>query len=727
MNEQSIDLGTIMAAAAGMEGDGHEAAENDPAADARIIKEWINRIDQDIEFHKPAFDKMEEDMAQANGSCWQGVDADDERYSANITQRVVRQRVAALYAKNPTFVAKRVERLDFAIWDGDPMTLQRAADRAAMAMQSGMPPDPMDMDLLADVKRGWDRRKFIDRMGRTLELVMQAQIRNQERPFKREMKDMLRRQEITGVGWIKLDYIREMDVDPDVESRLNDLGNRVAALEAQQQEVGENNSGDIAVELKKLRILQESIESQKYIMRREGIVFRFPKSDAIIPHKDCVRLEGFIGARWVTERFSLPDSEIKRIYKVDVCKDESGGYAAPDKNWKLMDSQTARPKNLARPSGNRDVFLVYDMDSGTQFTICRGYDKYLVPPTQPPVTVEQFYPYYLIAFNQMENNKSVWPNSTARLMRPMQLEYNRAKESLRQHRIASAPLYVSGTGALSDEDKKNFRGHAPHDCIELDNLAEGQAVETKLAMVKKYPIDPNVYETASIMEDVSRVTGVTATGMSIIKGGTATESAIAEDSHQSDVGSSADDQDDQLSILMRDAGHTLLINMDVATVKKQVGPGAVWPDMGEDEIIQDIYLDIEAGSSGRPNVASDAAIAQRVMPFLQQVPGVNPAWVAKKMVRLLDQNVSYEDAILEGHPAITAMNQMSATASPISQNPSGDPAADPMAQGAQGAMNAPVGPRPDVLPGAGMPGAAGAQEQRAGGMISRIMGRMRGA
>lgn len=730
MNDQSLDLARFADVAGGvMPGVPVADEATDDEADAKIIKKWLNEIDQDIEFHKPAFKRMDEDIQQANGYCWPDQTEDDERYSANITQRVVRQRVAALYAKNPTIVTKRIERMDFAIWDGDVATLDAAASRVMAAMQSGMPANPMDMQLMADVKRGWDRRKFLDRLARTLQLLMEAQLRNQERNFKREMKDMLRRQEITGVGWIKLDYIREMDVDPAVESRIDSLGNRIAAIEAQKMQVADNYGGELDLELKRLQDMQESLAKQRYIMRREGIVFRFPKSDAIIPDRKCSRLEGFLGARYVTEWFSLSDDDIKRIYKVDICKDADD--AAPttiNSGWRLMQNQSARPKNLARPAENRDVFLVYDLDSGTCFTIARGYGKYLVRPKEPPVKVEQFFPYYLMAFNQMENNKSIWMNGTVRLMRPMQQEYNRAKEALRNHRIAMAPLYATGTGALSEEDKKNFKGHGPHDCIELDNLPEGQSIDSKLMQVKKHPIDPNVYETATIIDDVSKVTGVSASGMSIIKGGTATESTIAEDSHQSDVGSAADDQDDIMSMMMRDAGHTLLINMEPETVKKLVGVGAVWPDFPDDDIIQDLYLDIAAGSSGRPNAAADSANAQRLMPFLLQTPGVNPTWISKKMIRLIDPNVNLEDATLEGNPAILAMNQMltSAAAAPAPQLSTGDPATDPAAQAGAGAINPPGMVKPGVDQPAGMTGPDRGNTQRAGGMIGQMLGRLRG-
>ena len=40
-------------------------------------------------------------------------------YVANLTKREINQRVASIYAKNPTFVAKLRNRLWYEIWSGD--------------------------------------------------------------------------------------------------------------------------------------------------------------------------------------------------------------------------------------------------------------------------------------------------------------------------------------------------------------------------------------------------------------------------------------------------------------------------------------------------------------------------------------------------------------------------------------------------------------------------------
>jgi hypothetical protein len=113
------------------------------------------------------------------------------------------------------------------------------------------------------------------------------------------------------------------------------------------------------------------------------------------------------------------------------------------------------------------------------------------------------------------------------------------------------------------------------------------------------------------------------------------------------------------------------------------GPGAVWPELTPEEISKEISLKVRAGSSGRPNKASELANMERAMPYLLQMPGVNPAPVVKKYLDLLE--IDSEDVILEGLPSITAMNAMMSRGIGMTQG-AGSPN-DPNQQGDKGPAN----------------------------------------
>lgn len=682
--------------------------EPNPDESAYITK-WINTIDDDIKHHDPAFKKMIRSIHLAKGLHWPGQTEEDERYTANITRSVIRHRVSALYAKNPTVVAKRKDRMDFVYWDEDPESLQAALQN---------PQDPFNARLIQDVMQGTARRNMIKKVGRTTEILIKHILAEQQPNFKRQMKRTVRRVDTTGVGYVKLDFQRDVEVKPDIESRISDFSSRLSEVEYLIKEEMAADGFDARAESEKLKNAIEGLEKQKYILKKEGMVFRFPGALNIIPGKHTTQLDGWVGSGHVTEWFSLPADQIKRIYGHDVTK--GGGGMQPDhfKNWTLIPNTTDK-NQVGKSVGNHDVFVVHDQDTGMQFTICRGYNCYLRPPAPEVILTEQFYPIYALTFNEQEDDAGIFPPGTPMLMVHQQKEFNRSKEGWRQHRIALKPLYASASGSLTPEDKKNFAEHPAHHCLELDNMQENQNVGDKVQMVKKHPIDPNVYETSSVMADVQKVVDVQPANLSTIAGGTATETAVAQDSHQSNLASDADDQDDFLSTIMRDVGHNCLLLYSPETVKKIVGPGAVWPDIPTEDIIADIYIDIEAGSSGRPNRAAEASNLQRLAPFIVQSPGFRPQWWAKKLGKAVDENIDMTDMYLEGLPSMLAMNQ-------AAQVSTGVPATDPAQQGGAGAMNAPGQVKPEVPAQPGMPGIGGmdASPQRQGGMLAQLRGKI---
>ena len=129
------------------------------------------------------------------------------------------------------------------------------------------------------------------------------------------------------------------------------------------------------------------------------------------------------------------------------------------------------------------------------------------------------------------------------------------------------------------------------------------------------------------------------------------------------------------------AGQIMLYEMSGEEVKKIVGQGATWPEMTREEIMEEVFLEIEAGSTGKPNRAAELQNIERIMPFLLQIPGIDPSWLAKELLKRLDDKLDITQAIVEKIPSIVAMNQSQ-----------GEGTGDPALAGAPsgGASNAPM-------------------------------------
>lgn len=656
-----------------------------PPSKAAFLQKWAGKIKHAKKHWEKDFTKMREDM----DFVLQGADkewSEGDKYIANIVQQYVRQRVARLYARNPKFVCKKREHMDFELWDEKPETIQMAAQQAATGDPAAV---VMLQALQKDIEEGSLRRQQLEKICKTMELLFEDNIKEQAPNFKKQMKRLIRRVETTGIGWVKLDYQRIMQPRPDEESQINDITHRVAHIERLEGDQIDKKFDTNAAENEELAQAKKQLQSEPEIIAREGLVFSFPRSTAIIVDPEVQSFEGMQGADWMVEEFVMTTDAIKEIYKKDI--------GANFKTYTAKGQESRQPDMLPGRGGDgwsapsyALVWNVFDKKTGYSFVMVDGFTDYLREPGAPPVTIETFFPYLALMFNEMEHEKQVYPPSDVRLLRHIQKEYNRSKEALRQHRIASAPLYATGAGQFDDEDQMNLALHNPHDVLVLKGLGEGENVNNKLQQVKKYPIDPNVYQTEDTFQDLTRVVGADDAALGGTSSNvTATDSSIANDSRMSSLSSNTDDLDEFMGEMARLGGQILLMEMSVDEVKKRVGRGAVWPELTRQEIMAEIYLTIEAGSAGRPNKAAKSAALERAGNILLSIPGVNPRWLFKQLMQTVDETLDLTDAFIEGQPSIMMMNRMTATA----QAAPGGGANDPTNQGAQGSNNQPGAPQ----------------------------------
>jgi hypothetical protein len=79
------------------------------------------------------------------------------------------------------------------------------------------------------------------------------------------------------------------------------------------------------------------------------------------------------------------------------------------------------------------------------------------------------------------------------------------------------------------------------------------------------------------------------------------------------------------------------------TITRIVGDGAVFPDSPQtrSDFLNEIFLTIQAASSGRPNKAMDIANFRDLAPLLAQ-SGANPIALVEEGVRRLDDNLDID-------------------------------------------------------------------------------------
>jgi len=172
---------------------------------------------------------------------------------------------------------------------------------------------------------------------------------------------------------------------------------------------------------------------------------------------------------------------------------------------------------------------------------------------------------------------------------------------------------------------------------------------------------------------------------------TATETSIAESSRMSAMGAQIDELDSFMSEITRASGQVLLTEMSTDQVKKIVGQGAVWPELTNEQVQEEIFLEIEAGSTGKPNQAAELRNIERMLPYLLQLPGIDPKWVAKEVLKRLDDKLDVDSAMAENVPSIVSMNAVKNAEAAMGQMSN---VANPGMQGAQGGNNVAAMPKP---------------------------------
>lgn len=684
-----------------------EPAEPDQKT-KNFVGEWLKRLKNAEEFYEErAFKRMRicQWIAKFGGTKdWVGKDDDaNGRYVVPVIKRHINQSVAQLYAKNPKAVAERKQRLLGTVWDGKLASLQEAQQLVATG-------DPNALAVLMDAEKVKQYIKMMDGLADTLTILYDYYTNEQASGYKQQFKALVRRTKINGVGYVTLGFQRALEKRQDVEGKIKDTTDQIATIEQRMQLAARDKLDEDSAKLEELQRMLADLQQKEYLVVREGPVFGFPKSTNIIVDPCVTHLKTLTGANWWAEKFMLDPEDIEAQYKVNV-KEQFKKYTADGDSSKAKWSDK---KGEAVKSDLAKVWRVQDKRSGLEFTVCEGFNGYLKEPKCPDVRIERFFTLFPLVFNEVEDEDDQIPPSDVWDGRHSQDEYNKARQGLAEHRKQNKPGTAGARGALGEKDIAKLSTRQSGDHLELDGLLEGQDIKSKLMAIPTVEIDPALYDVEPLYNDMLRVVGSQAANQGVTKGDTATESSIAENSRQVSESSNVDDLDDLLSEVAHATGQLMLLELSKDVVVEIVGDGAVWPDAPQtrEEIAKDLALSIKAGSSGRPNRAAKLANLERGMPFVIQLPGVNPTPISQEYLDLLE--IDAADKVVEGLPSIVALNAMLSKAATGAQPGTGDPKSDPNAQGDKGGDNAqkpaqnepgaqPAFPAPTAVPGGAPP------------------------
>lgn len=670
-----IDLPTSPEALETAQPETSEAEKNQQRA---LIKSWLSKIERAKKKWEPDFKRMRSNMEFVSGLQWVGQETiETNRYVNNITLRAISQKVAILYAKNPKAVAEPRKRMLYQVWDGQIDTLLNAMMIAEQQIATVGEILPEISAILNDWQAGNAQKQLLAKVCETLQIVYQYQVDKHRPDFKEQFKQLVRRTVICGVGYVRPIYCQPNAAytkpkSIEVDSSLAGLAGRVSEVVRQIQESGKTNNDERLATLNNLATAMGGIAEDENLGAElsEKIEFDFPQATSVIPDPNCRQLKEFVAAGWIAIEYPLPREDVNAIFGVDV-----------KTNPESQPQREEKPDQESNNSAN-DIVCVYevlDKRTKTRFFICKGYEDYLVSPEYPKPSVDGFWNVVALTFNDIEvdpsTQTSIFPPSDVQLMKPIQMEWNRTRDSLKAHRRASAPRYLIRHGMLTEEDEQALVNGKEHELIRIKGGEPGQDLSKIVSRLEAAPIDPALYDTAPLEQDMMLGAGVQQANLGAAQPNvTATVGSIAEQSRMNVSASNVDDLDACLTRLAQMCGEMIFQTFSPDTVMRIAGPGAAWPmtDEMRTDLLNEILLKVEAASSGRPNKAVDIQNWTQLAPILQAA-GVNPAGLVEETVKRLDDGLDVSKMFpitpdtLSGPIAPVAPGQAAPSAPPASQ------------------------------------------------------------
>lgn len=658
-------------------------------------------------FWDPIFKRITEEQEFAAGQQWaedyKCKGEDGEPFVADRIQQMLNRNTASTYAKNPTPEAKQVERMVFTVWDGTQESyngakaildaaqpiLQQAA--AAQVMGQEIEPPPQELifakQIVEDYERGMAKKAMNAKIAKTYTLLIEEQWRTQSPEFLASMKQLVTQIYAARVGFVKIMYRRGSSSatgdHPMLPEQANLPVDQIAALKQRLDDMLQPGFDQNSAEAEETRLLMQNLASKgqspdgagEQDVDDEGVVYDFlgPRNVLIDPACKCMR--EFVGARRIAHEIVKPVEDVEAEF--DVSLRDCGAVPYVD-GQRVENADHDGDKKKTQTRGNVCVWHIEDKSTGLCYVVCDGVKNLLCEPYEPKPALTRFWSIVPITFNVQSVTKNdpkkdvtIYPRSHVRLAMPMQRNINQAGEELRAHRIAARPYKVGVKSKFDDEDLKKLSGpRSSHDCIMLNNLNEGEKADDYFQNGPVPDFHPELFATGPDDQALMLATGAQPANLGAQNPDeTATGQAIAEGSRISVDDSNSGEVDYGLSTIAQ-ATFEMLLHMPPDKVKRRVGEGAVVPELTQMDVRNEIFFQIVAGSSGRPNQATEVKNFQILGPMLQDMlvqAGKSTEPLIKEAVRRLNDKADVDDYLKPAQ--VPAGPQQIAPVGPINGQP----------------------------------------------------------
>lgn len=491
--------------------------------------------------------------------------------------------------------------------------------------------DP-DLDIFPSESAGVSRQEEARLFGKTLQVVIKQLWKKSG--LKRKAKRWVRSALTVGIGWLKVTWQEEFASDPVLSQRVRDLQENIAKIQAIQARIatGQYEDGETPEDCQ-LK-LQQAITGATATTERviyNGLGIAFIRAENIICSLDAESVVDCDTGSWMAERWYMdvetaiarfphvPEERLRKLANYSPRKPAEAGESG---NIDDVDAKDADYYKAGIEGGGSFIcgYEVWDGEKNLILDVIEGLHQYAVPPDQPNVSTTRFYPFFPLAFCEVDNERH--PQSLTERSTKLADEYDRSRNAFAIHRKRVRPKLVFDATTLTVASAKKINEATTAEAVGVKRVGGKQSGDTDLSKIvvplQYNAVDMGLYDTTPIRQDLELVWGIQEALSGITVQKTATESEIQQSGTQARNGSKRDTIEDSLGELANHVAEMSLQKLSRDEVQVLAGPEAFWFDASNiDEVEQMVVIEIKAGSSGKSMTAQRQQAWGILLPQLQ--------------------------------------------------------------------------------------------------------------
>lgn len=494
---------------------------------------------------------------------------------------------------------------------------------------------------------------------KTLQIVVQRMWNDGK--LKKCMKRVVRAGLSVSTGWWKAAMRVETETDPIIESELNDIRDNLERIAGLEEEILDPDSAPPLTKEAKVAELElqiEGLEAKVEIVVRKTMAIDYIRSDQMVVWLDVDNVDDYLESACLADEIFVPYDEVlgrfPRITTADLKSatayyqkaptqysgdeayspgavgerigdiDPHGDASAYTTNENYVGSYAGSAATETSGKKVKFVKVIEAWDRRDQHikTMIEGLHKWAREPFTPRYATSRFYPYFKVDFFPVDGER--WAQSLTLRLYKLQDEYAGTRSSFRTTRQRSIPGTLFNSGMIEADDMQKIKNAAHDEFIPVKPRDVGVDMRTLFVEKPQPDIDPMLFETAPIIGDMEKLSGVQEalqTSQTVQK--TATQADIEQSGFAARTTAERDCVEESLSEFARYTAELALGALTYQDVRKIAGPLAVWPEnMPVDYITTMLEVDIEAGSTGRPNTTQEREAWATVFPEIKELVGL---------------------------------------------------------------------------------------------------------